>query len=78
VRRRTFITPLGGAAAAWPLAARAQQPTLPVIGYLSGASMTGDTGFKQGLIETGLVDQPTTFDLVINLTTAPASETAVS
>jgi hypothetical protein len=77
MNRRAFITVLGGAVA-WPTTTRGQHPIIPVIGYLSGAAMTGDTGFKQGLIETGLVDQPTTFDLVINLTTAPASETAVS
>ena len=55
MKRRDFITVLG-AAAAWPVAARAQQATIPVIGYLSGASMTGEAGFRLGLKEIGLVE----------------------
>jgi putative ABC transport system substrate-binding protein len=59
IRRREFLL-LGGSAAAWSLAARAQQPALPVVGYLNFGSPESDaprlTGLRQGLSQTGYVE----------------------
>jgi putative tryptophan/tyrosine transport system substrate-binding protein len=63
VRRREFISLLGGAAVAWPLVARAQQPTMPVVGYLNGQSPAtverNLAAFLQGLRGVGYVEGQT-------------------
>jgi putative ABC transport system substrate-binding protein len=62
MQRRSFLTLLGGAAAAWPLTASAQQPALPVVGYLSSGARSGKsnaqglTVFRNALRETGFVE----------------------
>jgi len=64
MQRREFIILLGGTAAAWPLTVRAQQPVLPVVGFVNVASVKGGyapflSAFLKGLSEAGYVDGQT-------------------
>jgi putative tryptophan/tyrosine transport system substrate-binding protein len=68
VRRREFITLLSGAVAVWPLAARAQQPAMPVVGLLSSNAPDLLQAFRQGLKGTGYAERE---NMAIELSKTP-------
>ncbi|MFZ2138350.1 MAG: hypothetical protein WAV78_15710 [Xanthobacteraceae bacterium] len=57
IQRREFIALIGGSAVAWPLAARAQQPAMPVVGQLSSNAPDLLQAFRQGLKDTGCAER---------------------
>jgi putative ABC transport system substrate-binding protein len=75
LRRRRFITLLGGAAAAWPFAARAQQPAMPVVGYLNNGSPEADAsrlaGLRRGLATLAAKAATTSIPIVFNVGNDP-------
>jgi putative tryptophan/tyrosine transport system substrate-binding protein len=68
IQRREFIALIGGAAVAWPLAARAQQPAMPVVGLLSSNAPDLLQAFRQGLKGTGYAERE---NMAIELSKTP-------